>query len=85
MGRRPFLEYLASPRFVCAIIMGAVLIFALRIPAMAAEIDGVEITKADVTQLLSALHVALKPNDMTIPLVVSLKQPSDMPVYSRQW
>jgi len=41
----------------------------------------VSISKDDIAQLLSALHTALKENDTTIPIVVSLKAPSEMPAY----
>lgn len=49
------------------------------------QIEGVTITRADIAQLLTALHTALKPNDSTIPIVVSLKAPSEMPAYDPQW
>lgn len=53
--------------------------------ADATQIEGVTVTNADITQLLTALHTALKPNDSTIPVVVSLKAPSEMPAYDPQW
>ena len=37
------------------------------------QIEGVTITSGDITQLLTALNTALKPNDSTIPLIVVLK------------
>lgn len=59
----------------------------LSVPALAdsTQIEGVTITSADVTQLVTALHTALQPNDSTIPLVVALKPESQMPAYDKQW
>jgi len=48
------------------------------------QIEGVTITSADVSQLLAALHTAMRPNDSTIPVVVSIKSPSEMPIYDQQ-
>jgi len=53
-------------------------------PAADVQIDGVTVTSADVMTLLTALLTALKPIDTTIPIVVSLKQASDMPSYDPQ-
>jgi hypothetical protein len=67
-------------------IVGSALGF-LPLPAHAdvTQIEGVTVTNADITQLLTALHTALKPNDSTIPIIVSLKAPSEMPSYDPQW
>lgn len=53
--------------------------------ADAIQLEGVTITNAEIRQLLTALHTALKPNDSTIPIIVSLKAPSEMPSYDPQW
>lgn len=60
---------------------------ALALPAAAQtrQIEGVAIADSDVSQLMTALHAALKPNDSTIPLVVSLKPAAQMPSYDKQW
>jgi hypothetical protein len=68
-----------------AIILGAVLVLGMPTVASATEIDGVNVTSADVSQLLAALHTALKPNDSTIPIVVTLKSSGQMPSYAKQW
>ncbi|HEV3090554.1 MAG TPA: hypothetical protein VGX91_03820 [Candidatus Cybelea sp.] len=62
-----------------------VIAFPLPIRADGTQIEGVTITAADITQLLTALHKALKPNDSTIPIMVSLKSSSEMPAYDPQW
>lgn len=48
-------------------------------------IEGVTVTGADITQLVTALHTALKPNDSTIPILVSLKTAGEMPAYDPSW
>ncbi|HEY1681437.1 MAG TPA: hypothetical protein VGF98_07380 [Candidatus Tumulicola sp.] len=53
--------------------------------AYAEDVDGVQITEADVKQLLTALHTALKPNDSTIPLHVAIKPAPQMPKYASDW
>lgn len=73
----------ASPLW--AIIIAAVLTLATSASAHATAIDGVDISSADITQLLTALHTALKPNDSTIPIVVGVKPATDMPAYAKQW
>jgi hypothetical protein len=67
--------------------MLTLLVSALPLSARAdgTQIEGVTITPADITQLLTALHTALKPNDSTIPIMVSLKSSSEMPAYDPQW
>jgi len=45
------------------------------------QIEGITITAQDLDQLLSAMHQALQPNDMTIPIVISVKKPPEMPTY----
>lgn len=47
--------------------------------------DGVRIAGPDVKQLLSAMHIALKPNDSTIPIDVDIKPADQMPKYSPDW
>ena len=54
-------------------------------PPAAAVIEGVSITGKDFTQLLTALHVALQPNNNTVPIVVSFKSAADMPPYDKDW
>ena len=67
-----------------AAAIAAVLSLSLPVLADAIQIEGVTITKADISQLLTALHTALQPNDSTIPLLVSLKPLSEMPTYDQQ-
>ncbi|HEY5257245.1 MAG TPA: hypothetical protein VIJ12_02600 [Candidatus Baltobacteraceae bacterium] len=45
------------------------------------QVDGVTISAADVTRLQNALVVALRPNDNTIPLQLTLKTAAEMPPY----
>jgi hypothetical protein len=45
------------------------------------QIDGVTITKADLTQLFEAMHHALANGDTAIPLVVHVKPAAEMPKY----
>ncbi len=66
-------------------IMVAVLSAATPARADSTQIEGVTITTSDITQLLTALHTALKPNDPTIPLEVMLKPSNEMPAYDKQW
>lgn len=68
-----------------AMVFGAVLTLAAAASANATEIDGVDVSSADITQLLTAMHIALKPNDSTIPIVVGVKPATDMPAYAKQW
>ena len=49
------------------------------------QIEGVTITSQDLRQFFGALHTAMQPNDMTIPIVVSVKKTSDMPSYDPQY
>jgi hypothetical protein len=51
----------------------------------AETIEGVTLTDADVKQLLTAMHTALKPNDNTIPITVQLKPAGQMPAYAPDW
>lgn len=67
------------------IAITCVLAPSVRARADSTQIEGVTITGADITQLLTALHTALQPNDSTIPLAVVLKSASEMPAYDRQW
>lgn len=48
------------------------------------QIEGVTIAPKDMQLLLAALHTALQPNDNTIPILVSVKKPSEMPSYDPQ-
>jgi hypothetical protein len=48
-------------------------------------IEGVTITGTDVSQLFKTMQVAAKPNDKTIPIVIEVRSPGDMPAYDRQW
>jgi hypothetical protein len=59
---------------------------ALTLPAAAqtTEIAGVAITHDDVKLFLVAMDKALKPNDMTIPIIISSKPASEMPIYDKQ-
>ncbi|HET6276715.1 MAG TPA: hypothetical protein VFE16_12365 [Candidatus Cybelea sp.] len=70
-----------------ALVMAVSAVVLLPMPAHAdaTQIEGVTVTSADITQLLTALHTALKPNDSTIPVIVSLKASSGMPSYDPQW
>jgi hypothetical protein len=49
------------------------------------QIEGITITANDMQRLFSALDLALKPNDSTIPIFVSMKKPSEMPSYDPQY
>lgn len=75
-------------RKLCVGLLALAAIVAVHSSAVRADstvIEGVTITGADVKQLLTALHKALQPNDMTIPIVVELKHSSEMPAYAQQW
>lgn len=63
--------------------MGAVLTLTVPTSAVAAQIDGVNITQDDEVQLLTAMHTALKPNDDTIPIRLAVKSAADMPAYAK--
>ena len=67
------------------VVLSALGFLPLPARADATQIEGVTVTNGDVTQLLTALHTALKPNDSTIPVIVSLKAPTEMPSYDPQW
>jgi hypothetical protein len=49
------------------------------------QIEGVTITADDMRRLFAALNLALKPNDSTIPILVSMKKASEMPPYDPQY
>ncbi|HEX5275097.1 MAG TPA: hypothetical protein VFW34_07465 [Candidatus Rubrimentiphilum sp.] len=49
------------------------------------QIEGVTITTGDVRRLFEALRAALKPDDKTIPIIVSVKKASEMPSYDPQY
>jgi hypothetical protein len=70
---------------ILVVIISAVFSRALPAHADATQIEGVTVTSTDITQLQTALHTALRPNDSTIPIMVSLKPPSDMPLYDPVW
>lgn len=81
----------AGTKFERLIVL-AWLIFALPSPVWAQAskstaqpfsetIEGIAVTKADLTQLLGALHRALQPNDTTIPIVLNVKRSAEMPPY----
>jgi hypothetical protein len=65
--------------------LGIALLFGMAAPAMATDIDGIDVTSADVTQLLTALHDALQPNESSVPIAISRKAPSEMPAYAQDW
>lgn len=67
------------------LLFGALLV-ALTLPAAAqtTEIAGVTITHDDIQQFLTAMHKALQPNDMTVPVIVDFKPASEMPSYDKQ-
>lgn len=67
-----------------AIIFATLLTLAAAASTSATEVDGVDVSSADITQLLTAMHIALKPNDSTIPVVVDVKPATDMPAYAKQ-
>ena len=68
-----------------AIVGSALGLLPLAAHADGTQIEGVMVTNADITRLLTALHTALTPNDSTIPIIVSLKATKDMPSYDPQW
>jgi hypothetical protein len=68
----------------CLLFVTLFLSVVLPAAAQTTQIEGVAITNNDVSQLMTALHTALQPNDSTIPLVVSLKPTDQMPSYDEQ-
>jgi hypothetical protein len=67
-------------------LLFATLFLCLVLPAAAqtTQIEGAEISGADLKQFLNALHQALQPNDMTVPVVIDFKSSSEMPLYDKQ-
>jgi hypothetical protein len=45
------------------------------------QIQGVTVTMADIAQLIEAVHQALQPNEMTVPILIDAKKPTEMPSY----
>jgi len=76
-------------KFYATLALIALIAVVIGLPAPARadsiQIEGVTVTNADISQLFKAFHTALQPNDKTIPLVVSMKSPSEMPAYDQQW
>lgn len=68
-----------------AVALLVVLTLTLPAYAEATQIEGVTITPNDISQLLAALNTALKPNDSTIPIIISLKTAGEMPAYDPDW
>lgn len=68
-----------------AIVVSALAFLAVPARAAGIQIEGVTVTSADITQLLKAFQTAVKPDDSTIPIIISLKAPSEMPPYDPQW
>jgi hypothetical protein len=48
------------------------------------QIEGVTVTIDDVHQFLGAMHQALQPNNMTVPVQVLAKHAAEMPAYDRE-
>jgi hypothetical protein len=69
-----------------AALFFATLLAALTLPigAQTTEIAGVTITHDDIQQFLMAMHKALQPNDMTVPVIIDSKPASEMPPYDKQ-
>lgn len=70
---------------VAAFVSVLTVVFTVCALAQSVEIEGVAITSADIAQLRSSLAIALKPNDLTIPVVIEWKRPNEMPPYEKQW
>ncbi|HLY01115.1 MAG TPA: hypothetical protein VKR56_01315 [Candidatus Cybelea sp.] len=68
-----------------AMVMGAALGTAASASADTTQIDGVTISSGDIAQLRGSLIIALKPNDMTIPIVVTWRSWDEMPPYEPEW
>jgi hypothetical protein len=45
------------------------------------QIQGVTVTMADIAQLVAAVHQALQPNEMTVPIIIEAKSSTEMPSY----
>lgn len=56
-----------------------------RAAADSVQIEGVTITAQDMHQLFAVLHSAMQPNDMTVPIEVSIKKTAEMPSYDQQY
>jgi hypothetical protein len=79
-----------KPVQVAGALLAALIITSYPYPkALAAsdgvQIDGVTVTAQDLHQLFAALHSAMQPNDMTVPILVSLKKTAEMPSYDQQY
>lgn len=58
---------------------------ALAARACAVEIDEVTVADSDVEALRRAVIIALKPDDDTIPIILTLKSWAQMPAYDKAW